>query len=101
MRSDLGKLTKDWEGINSIILYGAGIVGGICQTLFERVDLEIPFVLDRDINKQGTTWRGIPIISYEEAKTKINGHYRQTVEIVYNFVGTIEPQFFDDDETYN
>lgn len=34
-------------------------------------------------------------------KTKINGHYRQTVEIVYNFVGTIEPQFFDDDETYN
>ena len=36
-----------------------------------------------------------------EAKTKINGHYRQTVEIVYNFVGTIEPQFFDDDETYN
>jgi|GluameStandDraft_1065615.scaffolds.fasta_scaffold23337_2 hypothetical protein len=73
MRSDLGKLTKDWEGINSIILYGAGIVGGICQTLFERVDLEIPFVIDRDINKQGTTWRGIPIISYEEAKTKING----------------------------
>ena len=72
MRSDLGKLTKDWEGINSIILYGAGIVGGICQTLFERVDLEIPFVIDRDINKQGTTWRGIPIISYEEAKTKIN-----------------------------
>ena len=34
-------------------------------------------------------------------KTKINGHYRQTVEIVYNFVGTIEPQLFDDDETYN
>lgn len=34
-------------------------------------------------------------------KTKINGYYRQTVEIVYNFVGTIEPQFFDDDEAYN
>lgn len=34
-------------------------------------------------------------------KTKINGHYRQTVGIVYNFVGTIEPQFFDDDEVYN
>jgi len=30
--------------------------------------------------------------------TKKNGHYRQTVEIIYNFVGTIEPQFFDDDE---
>ena len=33
-------------------------------------------------------------------KTKINGHYRQTVEIVYNFVGAIVPTFFDDDEDY-
>ncbi len=41
----------------------------------------------------------ITVIVHE--KTKINGHYRQTVEIVYNFVGTNEPQFFDDDETYN
>ena len=73
MQSDLGKLTNDWKGINSIILYGAGIVGSICQTLFERVDLEIPFVIDRDTNKQATTWRGIPIISYEEAKQKIKG----------------------------
>ena len=31
-------------------------------------------------------------------KTQVNGHYRQTVEIVYNFVGTIVPTFFDDDE---
>ena len=30
-------------------------------------------------------------------KTKVNGHYRQTVEIVYNFVGAIVPPFFDDD----
>ena len=33
-------------------------------------------------------------------KTKVNGHYRQTVEIVYNFVGAIVPTFFDDDEDY-
>lgn len=71
MQSDLGKLTEDWKGIQSIVLYGAGIVGGICQTLFERVDLEIPFVIDRDESKQGTTWRGIPIISYEDAKSKM------------------------------
>ena len=31
-------------------------------------------------------------------KTKVNGHYRQTVEIIYNFVGAIVPAFFDDDE---
>ena len=34
-------------------------------------------------------------------KTQVNGHYRQTVEIIYNFVGAIVPTFFDDDETYN
>lgn len=73
MRSDLGKLTQDWIGIKSIILYGAGIVGNICQTLFERIDLEIPFVIDRDKKKQGCVWRGIPIISYEDARQKIDG----------------------------
>lgn len=73
MQSDLGKLTEDWKKIQSIVLYGAGIVGGICKTLFERVDLEIPFVIDRDPDKQGTTWRGIPIISYEEAEARLRG----------------------------
>lgn len=29
-------------------------------------------------------------------KTKENGHYRQTIEIVYNFVGAIELPTFDD-----
>ncbi|MDE7019190.1 MAG: hypothetical protein K2P65_16740, partial [Lachnospiraceae bacterium] len=71
MQSDLGKLTEDWKEIQSIVLYGAGIVGGICKTLFERVDLKIPFVIDRDKKKQGTTWRGIPIVSYENAQGKI------------------------------
>lgn len=71
MRSDLGKLTKDWDQIQQIVLYGAGIVGGICKTLFERVELEIPFVIDQDKKKQGTYWMGIPIISYEEAKPKL------------------------------
>ena len=31
-------------------------------------------------------------------KAKVNGHYRQTVEIVYNFVGEIAPSFFDDED---
>lgn len=73
MRSDLGKLSEDWNGIQSIVLYGAGIVGGICKTLFERVDLEIPFVIDRDRKKQGTEWSGIPVIPYEEAEPKLQG----------------------------
>ena len=60
--------------------------------------------MDEDINFEELTPEILrsfidKVIVHE--KTKINGHYRQTVEIVYNFVGTIEPQFFDDDETYN
>ena len=73
MRSDLGKLTADWIGIESVVPYGAGIVGGICQTLFERVDLEIPFVIDQNPKKWGTLWKGIPIIPFKEARQKLNG----------------------------
>ncbi|MCM1219898.1 MAG: radical SAM protein [Lachnospiraceae bacterium] len=73
MQTDLGKLTEDWKHIKSIALYGAGIVGNICQTLFERVDLEIPFVIDRDKRKQGKRWKEVPIISFEEAQPRLNG----------------------------
>lgn len=73
MRSDLGKLTKDWENIDTVVLYGAGIVGNICKTLFDKVDLKIPFVIDRNPQKQGTLWKGIPIVSYEQVKEQLSG----------------------------
>lgn len=72
MQSDLGKLSEDWNGIQSVVLYGAGIVGRICQTLFERVDLDIPFVIDQNKTKQGNLWRESPIISYEEAEPRLH-----------------------------
>ncbi len=28
MRTDLGKLSEDWNKMQSVVLYGAGIVGG-------------------------------------------------------------------------
>jgi hypothetical protein len=74
MQSDFGKLTEDWRGIDTIILYGAGIVGGICKSLFERLDLKIPFVIDQDKDKQGQTWLGLPIISYDEAQYQLHNH---------------------------
>ncbi len=74
MRTDIGRLTKDWDEINSVVPYGVGIVGRICQTLFEKVDLNIPFVIDRDPQKQNTTWMGAPVISFEEAKEKLQGY---------------------------
>lgn len=72
MKTDIGRLTADWEGIQSVVLYGAGIVGRICMKLFERIDLKIPFVIDQDKRKQGSLWRDAPIISYEDAKAQIS-----------------------------
>ena len=69
----MGKLTKDWENIDTVVLYGAGIVGNICKTLFDKVDLKIPFVIDRNPQKQGTLWKGIPIVSYEQVKEQLSG----------------------------
>lgn len=71
MQSDLGKLTEDWNGLESVVLYGAGIVGKICQSLFEGVELDIPFVIDQDQKKQGSLWMGIPVISYEAAEKSL------------------------------
>lgn len=71
MSGNLDKLSEDWKEIDSIVLYGAGIVSRICQHLFEKVDIKVPFVIDGDINKQGKEWNGIPIISFGEAKNKI------------------------------
>lgn len=71
MEENLNKLSDGWKEIDRIILYGAGIVSKICQHLFEKVDIKIPFVIDADTTKQGKEWNGIPIISYEDAKSRI------------------------------
>lgn len=71
MNGNLDRLSEEWKKIDSVVLYGAGIVSKICQHLFEKVDIKIPFVIDRDVTKQGKNWNGIPIISYEDAKDKI------------------------------
>ena len=68
MRNNLNKLSEDWKKIDSVILYGAGIVARICQPLFEQVDVRIPCVIDNDKQKQGKKWNEIPIVSYQYAK---------------------------------
>ncbi len=72
MRTDLGKLSKSWKGINNIVLYGTGTVSRICENLFDQVDIKIDYVIDQDKKKHGTTWKGIPIVSYESVKDKIS-----------------------------
>lgn len=73
LESDIGKLSADWTGIDSVVPYGAGIVGGICKSLFRLVDLGIPFVIDRDPAKIGKTWKGAPIISFRDAASRLAG----------------------------
>lgn len=73
MQSDLGKLTKDWSSIKNIVIYGAGTVSKICEKLFDNVDIHITCVIDRDKEKQGKEWNGIPIISFENAQKKAAG----------------------------
>jgi hypothetical protein len=71
MQSDFGKLTEDWKDIDTIVLYGAGTVSRICENLFEKVKIKIACVIDQDVNKQGKTGNGVPIVSFEEAKEDI------------------------------
>lgn len=73
MQSDLGKLTEDWNDIDSIVLYGAGTVSKICENLFDKVNMKILYVIDQDKSKQGKEWNGISIVSYDSIKDKIIG----------------------------
>ncbi len=72
MRSDLGKLTDDWKGIDTIILYGAGTVARICEELFKKVNIHIACVIDNDITKQGKMWNNAPIVSFRDAREYLN-----------------------------
>ena len=51
MQANLYRLSEEWKEIDTIILYGAGIVFKICQNLFEKVNIKISFIIDRDVNK--------------------------------------------------
>ena len=66
------KLTNDWNDMDKIVLYGVGSVINMCVELFKRVDATICFIIDGDTSKQGTEWNGIPIISFEEAKSQLS-----------------------------
>lgn len=73
VQSDMGKLTADWNDVDTVVLYGAGTIFRVCEKLFEKVEINIECVIDQDINKQGKEWNGVPILSYEDAKERING----------------------------
>ena len=88
MRTDIGKLTEDWYHIDSIVLYGAGTVSRICENLFNKVDIDIKYVIDGDTKKQGQFWNGIPIVSFESIKDVI-GSYKIVVMAAHTAFNSI------------
>ena len=69
------KLSEEWNGADTLILYGLGLVA---DRFIDKIlkDFKVPYIVDRQ--KQGTLYHDIPIVSYEfvrdemlEKKTKI------------------------------
>lgn len=73
MKSNLQKLSEDWKDIKSIVLYGAGINAAVIKSVFVKINIEIPYVIDKDKEKQGKQWNGIPVAAYEDVKDEIEG----------------------------
>lgn len=73
MKNSLQKLSDDWRSINSIVLYGTGINAEVIKNVFTKLDMKILYVVDRDKNKQGKLWYGIPVVAYEDIEGKIKG----------------------------
>lgn len=66
-------LSLEWNNTRSVVLYGAGARSTVVKNIFNRMNISIKYMLDRDPQKQGTLWNGIPIVSYEEIKHEISG----------------------------
>lgn len=73
MEGNLRKLSDDWSHIDSIVLYGAGINAEVIKNVFTKLDMDIPYVIDGNTDKQGKLWNGIPVVAYEDVEGKIRG----------------------------
>lgn len=67
----MNRLSENWNGINELIIYGFGTVSSRCIDKLMQ-DFTVPFIIDNNPNKGGTFYKEIPIISWEEAKDKLN-----------------------------
>lgn len=84
---DLNQLDNTWDSIKIIIPYGFGCEASLCiDKLME--DFDIPFIIDNNPRKVGTSYKNIPIISWLQAKGIIGKNkiiittrYRQYMKI--------------------
>lgn len=81
------KLFDDWNGIKEIIPYGFGWEASRCIDKLIK-DFSIPFIIDNNPSKEGTEYKGIPILPWNKVSGVINGRkivvttrYRQYYKI--------------------
>lgn len=72
MTDALNILTEDWNKISEIVLFGYGQVA-IRNLEILIKDFHIPFIIDTDAKKAGASYKGIPVVTYEEGKKRLKG----------------------------
>lgn len=70
------KLSKDWKDIDEIVLYGLGLVSERCIEKLIK-DFKITFIIDQ--KKSGTSYKGIRVISYQDAADMIKDRKKKIV----------------------
>ena len=73
MKSNLNKLSEDWADLKEVILYGFGKEG---IKNFDKIarDFRVKCIIDNDISKTDTCYKGIPVLSMEDAKEKLKSY---------------------------
>lgn len=64
--------SDDWDNLTKVVLYGFGTVGKACIDKMKQ-DFHVDFMLDRNADKLGGGYGGIPIISPEEGLAALDG----------------------------
>lgn len=64
-------LTDDWKDIDTVILYGAGVVYELCENLFKTFGIKVKYIVDKDEKKQNSLYYGIPVVGYDKIKDSI------------------------------
>lgn len=87
MEHNMMRLTDDWDGIETIIIFGWGRYG---QEIFDILskDFTIACIIDNDDKKSDAYFEGIPILSLKKAEEKIKEHkiIVTTLEKSYNSI---------------
>lgn len=76
MSEKLNQLSEDWKGIDSIIIYGLGLVA---EQFIDKItaDFYVPYIIDN--KKQGGTYKDIPIVGYAEVKEELQKNKKKVV----------------------